>query len=54
MDRLQELLVEMKIPEQRRTDLGWLRRNLPFFDKHPDFMEAWTLLKEEVRKNGDP
>jgi hypothetical protein len=42
------LLKTMDIPEWRRNDIEWLRRNLPFNNSgHPDFARAWKLLGME-------
>ncbi len=39
------LLKNMGIPEFRRNDLQWIKRNLPFNNsQHPDFEQAWKLL----------
>jgi hypothetical protein len=44
---LKNLLKNMDIPEFRRTDISWLKRNLPFNNsEHPDFDRAWELLQE--------
>jgi hypothetical protein len=35
----------MEVPELRRTDFGWLRRNLAIHNSdHPDFNEAMQLV----------
>jgi hypothetical protein len=35
----------MDVPEFRRHDLKWLRRNLRFNNQdHPDFARVWELL----------
>ena len=50
MDKLQELIEDMEVPDFRRTDLGWLSRNLGIWNhKHPNFKEAMGLIKELMR-----
>ena len=42
---LGDLLKNMDIPELRRNDIQWIKRNLPFNNSnHPDFAQAWKLL----------
>lgn len=54
MNRLQEILSDMDIPEMRRditsdSNVRWLLRNLPFRNaQHPQFREAMNLLREEI------
>lgn len=44
-EHLQNLLRNMYIPELRRTDMGWLKRNLPVRNRaHPNFKEAMSLI----------
>lgn len=46
-DRLVEILKTMEIPEGRKGDYFWLRRNLMFNNStHPDFEEAIRILKQ--------
>jgi hypothetical protein len=36
----------MDVPEQRKTDWGWLNRNLDVRNKeHPDFERAMQIIK---------
>ena len=45
---LGDLLKNMDIPELRRNDINWIKRNLPFKNsQHPDFAQAWKLLGME-------
>lgn len=48
MYELQKILDTMpNIPEARKTDLGWLRRNLGIHlttRQHPDFQKAMDIL----------
>ena len=49
MERIQELLKDMDVPDARRKDFRWLLRNLFVRNsKHPNFEEACGLLKEMV------
>ena len=42
---LQAILDTMDIPELRRTDMGWLKRNLAFRNRlHPKFQRALELI----------
>lgn len=44
-DELKKLLDTMIVPENRKTDWEWLRRNLPIKNmKHPDIRRAMTLI----------
>lgn len=46
-DRLQEILGMMDIPEQKKTDLKWLSRNIQVKNgQHPQFREACDLLRK--------
>ena len=43
-DRLQSILDTMDVPPARKTDYGWLKRNLAVRNgSHPDFKEAFRL-----------
>lgn len=49
--RLSEILSTMDIPEIRREinlgNLSWLTRNMAIRNRnHPDFEEAWSLVKK--------
>lgn len=49
--RLSEILSTMDIPEIRREinlgNLSWLTRNMSIRNRnHPDFEEAWNLVKK--------
>lgn len=54
MNRLQEILSGMDLPEMRRditsdSNVRWLLRNLPFRNaQHPQFREAMNLLRSEL------
>ena len=44
-DRLQAILATMDVPPLRKTDYGWLKRNLGVHNgSHPDFKEALRLI----------
>ena len=44
-DRLQAILATMDVPPLRKTDYGWLKRNLAVRNgSHPDFKEALRLI----------
>ena len=44
-DRLQAILAAMDVPPLRKTDYGWLKRNLGVRNgSHPDFKEALRLI----------
>lgn len=45
---LREMLDKMDVPEGRKDDLGWLRRNLPIRNSdHQDFRAAFRLVLEK-------
>ena len=47
MEELQNILATMDIPEFRKKDLGWLRRNLFVRnEEHPKFPIAMKLIRE--------
>lgn len=55
MGRLQAILSTMNVPEGRKSDLGWLWRNLGIGTDnpnrtHPEYWEAMQLIKEEIKK----
>jgi len=42
---LKQLLEKMDIPDARRSDIPWIKRNLPINNsEHPDFAKTWELL----------
>lgn len=44
---LKLILNKMNVPEGRKSDLGWLGRNLAIRNSnHPDFNRAMELIKE--------
>ena len=46
MEELQELLHGMDIPENRKSDIGWLNRNLAIRNSdHPNFEPAISVIK---------
>ena len=50
MDRLQEILSTMKIPESRKTCWSWLLRNLWIQNSdHKDIVEAMNLVKQQYK-----
>lgn len=47
MEKLKEILDQMDVPEMRKSDLGWLKRNLGIRNSgHPLFNQAMELIKE--------
>lgn len=49
--RLAEILETMDIPEQRKTDMRWLIRNIGIRNReHKDYEEAVSLIRESLRK----
>lgn len=45
-ERLNSILDGMTVPEMRKQDLSWLRRNLAINNGgHPDFHEAMRLVR---------
>jgi hypothetical protein len=51
MDRLNEILSTMDIPENRLSDWAWLLRNLWVRNgSHPDFSEAQKLVVKEYKQ----
>jgi hypothetical protein len=52
MSDLQEILETMDVPERRKTDLGWLVRNLRIRNNgHPLIEEAMIQIKVLFRNN---
>lgn len=52
MERLEQILRTMDIPEQRMNDRGWLMRNLAIRNgDHKDFPEAMTLIRKQHSDN---
>jgi hypothetical protein len=50
MLRLQAMLNNMSVPEERKTDLHWLRRNLGINNSDkPQYKDAMRLIKEMIR-----
>lgn len=48
-ERLQAILATMDVPPARRTDFGWLKRNLAVRNgSHPDFKEAFRLIIGQI------
>lgn len=46
--RIQEILNTMDIPEKRKNDWGWIRRNIGIQNQsHPDLNELLSLIKKE-------
>lgn len=46
MDELQEILATMDIPEQRKTDMGWLWRNIGIRNsENPQIGRARDLIR---------
>ena len=51
-DKLREILDTMDIPEERKTDLKWLRRNIWVRNQwHPQFIEAIDLIDNLLEVN---
>ena len=49
MDRLREILQTMDVPENRRADLFWLKRNLGIRNReHECFQEALGLISKHI------
>lgn len=47
IDKLNLLLETMDVPEKRKTDYGWLSRNLFVRNwNHPDIMAAIRIIKQ--------
>jgi hypothetical protein len=47
---LADLLAGMDVPEQRKTDLRWLARNLAIRNgDHPNFEAAFVLIKTQIK-----
>lgn len=45
MERLEELLTTMDVPESRTADIDWLSRNLGIRNRmHPNFAEAMKIV----------
>lgn len=50
MDRLQQILKTMDIPESRKTDMHWLMRNIAIRNSEsPDFREAVELIIKQYK-----
>ena len=51
MSELKEILDSMDVPEFRKSDFGWLGRNLGIRNNsHPQFNRAIELIKESLEK----
>jgi|LakMenE01Jun11ns_1017448.scaffolds.fasta_scaffold9656824_2 hypothetical protein len=47
IDELQNVLIGMDVPNQRKKDIGWLNRNLAINNQdHPNFLKAVWILKQ--------
>ncbi len=54
MEELQNILSTMEVPEFRKNDMGWLRRNLFVHNEnHLKFGIAMSLIQELERKNNE-
>jgi hypothetical protein len=52
LTELNNILNTMDIPQQRRLDFGWLRRNLGIRNsENPDFNRAMLIIMEIEREN---
>lgn len=52
LKRLKELLDNMIVPEKRKCDLKWLKKNLAIRNKtHPSFFEAMSIIESKVKKH---
>jgi hypothetical protein len=52
LTELNNILNTMDIPQQRRLDFGWLRRNLGIRNSEkPDFKRAIAIIIEIEREN---
>jgi len=50
MTRLQILLRDVNIPEERKTDFDWMRRNLLALDQSPEAIEAHKIVVETLNR----
>jgi hypothetical protein len=49
MSSIREILDTMDVPELRKKDFRWLKRNLAIRNKnHPKFKEVMELIKEKL------
>ncbi len=47
IDELQNVLIGMDVPNQRKKDIRWLNRNLAINNQdHPNFLKAVWILKQ--------
>lgn len=54
MDKLEQILRTMDIPQQRMNDHRWLMRNLAIRNAdHKDFQEAMVLIRKRDLDNRD-
>lgn len=45
-EEFQRIISHMSVPEARKTDYGWLKRNLAIYNQdHPHFRRAQQLLR---------
>ena len=48
-DRIKELTDGLNIPEKRKTDWGWIIRNVKIHNKTKEADELINLIKEEMK-----
>lgn len=54
MKELKNILDTMDVPELRKQDLGWLKRNLAVRNRsHPEFHRAMTIIHDLLRRKID-
>ena len=54
LDQLEDVLIGMNVPQQRKKDIGWLSRNISINNAgHPNLLKAiWVIQKLMKEENG--
>lgn len=49
--KILQLVKDMDVPEQRKTDIHWLKRNLGIRNSnHPNFNQVIALIHKELKQ----
>lgn len=52
LDALDEVLIGMQVPLNRRRDIGWLNRNIAIQNQdHPNFIKARWLINQLMKES---
>lgn len=54
LDQLEDVLIGMNVPQQRKKDIGWLSRNISINNAgHPKLLKAiWVIQQLMKEENG--